>query len=64
MPEFVWKAKTSIGAQGHKVSGSYKPSRNTEIGVERNLTFNKTNANLRYKKKKIDIDLDPLLDNK
>ena len=49
------KVKTSIGLQGHKVSGSVKPTRKTEIGVEKNLTFNKTNAFVKYKKKQINL---------
>ena len=49
------KVKTSVGFQGHKVSASVKPTRNTEVGVARNLTFNKTNVNLRHKKRKVEI---------
>lgn len=49
------KAKTSIGFQGHKASLSVKPSRNTEVGVERNLTFNNNKIKFRHKKKKIEI---------
>jgi hypothetical protein len=49
------KAKTSIGFEGHKASIGVKPSRNTEVGVERNLTFNRTNLKLRHKKKKLEI---------
>ena len=50
-----FKVKTSIGLEGHKVSGSVKPTRNTEVGVTRNLTFNRTSYNLRYKKRKVDL---------
>ena len=49
------KVKTSVGFQGHKVSASVKPTRNTEVGVTRNLTFNKTSVNLHHKKRKIEI---------
>ena len=55
--EGKFKVKTSIGSQGHKIGGSYKPTKNTEIGIERNLTFNKTKGNFRYKKNKFDFDL-------
>jgi hypothetical protein len=49
------KAKTSIGLQGHKAGLSLKPSKNTEIGVERNLTFNSNKIKLRHKKNKFEI---------
>jgi hypothetical protein len=49
------KVKTSIGLKGHKVSGSIKPARKTEIGIEKNLTFNKTNVFLKHKKNKINL---------
>ena len=49
------KIKTSVGLQGHKVNASVKPTRNTEVGVTRNLTFNKTSVNLRHKKRKIEL---------
>ena len=49
------KVKTSVGLQGHKVSGSVKPAKRTEIGVERNLTHNKTNVFIKHKKKQINL---------
>lgn len=49
------KLKTSVGLHGHKASISVKPTRNTEVGVERNFTFNRTNLKLRHKNKKIEI---------
>ena len=49
------KVKTSVGLQGHKVNASVKPTRNTEVGVTRNLTFNKTSVNIRHKKRKIEL---------
>jgi hypothetical protein len=49
------KVKTSVGLQGHKVSGSIKPAKKTEIGIEKNLTFNKTNVFIKHKKNKINL---------
>ena len=49
------KLKTSVGLQGHKASASVKLTRNTEVGVEHNLTFNRTNVRLRHKNKKIEV---------
>jgi len=47
------RIKTSIGLQGHKVSAYYKPTKNTEIGIHRNLTFKKNSVSFKYKKKKM-----------
>lgn len=47
------KIKSSIGLEGHKVSGSFKSSKSTRVTVERNLTFNKTNIELRHKRNKL-----------
>ena len=49
------KVKTSVGLQGHKVSASVKPTRNTEVGIERNMTFNRNKLKLRYRKNKIEL---------
>jgi hypothetical protein len=49
------KLKTSVGLQGHKISGSIKPARKTEIGIEKNLTFNKTNVFVKHKKNKFNL---------
>lgn len=38
-----------------KAEASVKPTRNTEVGVARNLTFNETSVNLCHKKRKIEL---------
>ena len=51
------KLRTSIGLQGHKASVSLQQGRNTEVGIERNLTTNQTGILLRNKSKKYNIPL-------